>query len=247
MFVCKDCGAHYNSEFLQCPQCGSTKRVTESEEKNNNSIIGTIISIAIILGLLGLIGAGVYYLLNPFVPASPISDIDYIDTTTTSSNITRKTNSTTTKITTTTTKLVGSEGQVIGSHTYTIPEGFTLLDFSSIDYSSFNMPGDTQCISSSDLEQYCIGIKDNYVFSFNSSNMKEANETLAAGGFSELIKAQFYGKTYYYAYMVSGDQIVGGLFKNIPNAAVTAVFSIHASTVDEESLYKLISIINSIH
>ena len=246
MVVCKNCGAHYTEDFLQCPQCGSTKRITEAEEKNNNSPIGFLVTLAVVLALLGIIGYGVYFLYNPVKDDNIISDIENIDiTTTTNESKTKTTAETTTKQKVTTTALVGTE-TTLGSHTFVIPTGFTYTEFSEEYKKQYQIPGDAICMTDNASEQYCVGIVDNKNFYINSENRDEVNGPIKEAGFSEVISARLYGSTYYYYYKPEGDSVTGGFVKNKGSYVVLSSFKVPGSEVNESTMEKLVSIIGTV-
>lgn len=247
MVVCSNCGAHYSEEFLQCPQCGSAKRITEAEDKNNNSPIGFLVTLAVVLFLLGIIGYGIYFLYNPVRDDNIISDIENIDiTTTTNEQQSRTTTTTVPRSTTTTTKLVGTEGTPLGvSHTYTRPEGFVGMGITEEEKQKYGFDDNVDCFSK-DSEHYCLGIRENSNISINSANKEQVNGTLHEFGFSDLISTRLYGSTYYYYYRVDGERIMGGLLKNKGSNMVILSFDKVGSEVNEENMTTAVGIVNSL-
>ena len=252
MVVCSKCGNHYNEEFLQCPQCGSSKRITEAEEKNNNSVIGFLITLAIVLALVGIIGYGVYYYLNPVSEGSATSDLDpnLFPTEPTTVANTKETTTTTIQVksTTTTTKLIGTEGTPLGTnHTFTMPEGYTLYNPSQEQLAKNNLT-DTDgvaCITNN-VSVYCITIVENGNMSVNSSNKEEINSRLHEQGFSDMITTRLYGNQYYYFYKITDGNLDGGLYRNKGTNMLFGSFQTPGEKVDEESMATLVSILASI-
>lgn len=247
MVVCSNCGAHYSEEFLQCPQCGSTKRITEAEEKNNNSPIGFLVTLAVVLFLLGIIGYGIYFLYNPVKDDNIISDIENIDiTTTTNEQQSRTTTTAVPRSTTTTTKLVGTEGTALGArYTYTRPEGFVGMVITEEVKQTYGFDENVDCFSK-DSEQYCLGIRENTNISINSTNKEEVNGLLHGFGFSDLISTRLYGSTYYYYYKKDGEKIIGGLLKNKGSNMVILSFDKAGAEVNEETMSTAVGIISSL-
>lgn len=245
MYVCTNCGAHYSQEFLQCPQCGSTKRISEAEDKTNNSPIGFLITLAVVLILLGIIGYGVYFLYNPVKEGSVISDIENIDTTTTTTTGNPNTTTTTTKPKVTTTAIVGTEIS-IGNHTFIVPEGFESTELLEDYKDYYQIPGDAFCLTDFGDEQYCLTVVDDKNFSINSENKNEINAPIIEAGFSEIISTRLYGNTYYYYYKTVDNKVTGGLVKNKGTYVVISSFKVTGSDVNESTMERLVSIINSV-
>ena len=248
MVVCSKCGNHYNEEFLQCPQCGSTRRISEAEEKNNNSVIGFLITLVIVLAFAGLIGFGVYLFLNPVTEGPATSDLDPnlypTETTTTTGSTTTTTIST--RTTTTTTKLAGTEGQQLGNHTYTLPDGYKVFVPSQEALSAYNITAtDNMTCLSSASDEYCIAYLEGTNMTLNNTNKEQVNSVLTASGYSEMISIRLYGSSYYYFYKNEGDKISGGLYKNKGSDMLFGSFAIKGDKVDEESMSTLVSIFAS--
>jgi hypothetical protein len=87
MKVCKDCGTEYNNEFLQCPNCGSS-RVGNKEEEIHDGFIGTLVTLLVVGILCAIIGLGIYYVLHPFNEGDAMSDLPETTTSTTTTTTT---------------------------------------------------------------------------------------------------------------------------------------------------------------
>ena len=262
MFKCKDCGAEYNKNFLQCPQCGSSRRadVEEANSHINDGIVGTLMSLLIVLGLCGLIGYGVYLYLHPFEEGPAMSDLDESEfTTTTSLPISKSSEeiSTTTakgnyvpRSTTTTSKLTGSE-RTFGGHTYIVPDGYIpAVQFkqtydigiiSSVTYDCIMKNDDPSVV-------YCLSINDGYYVTINGTNQDALNELSKQQGYTEWINKRLYGRSMYYVTDTKSPEgmIRGALGTNKNQTAVLMTFSMYGNELNEETGLLLTQIINSI-
>ena len=101
MKVCKDCGTEYNNEFLQCPNCGSS-RVGNKEEEIHDGFVGTLVTLLVVGILCAIIGLGIYYAMNPFTDGDVMADLpENLTSSTTTSTTTTTTTTTTTEPTST--------------------------------------------------------------------------------------------------------------------------------------------------
>ena len=196
MVVCSNCGAHYSEEFLQCPQCGSTKR------KTNNSVVGFLITLAIVGVLAGIAGYGIYLLFHPLEPESAIEDTGpTVTTTETSSTSSTTTTTTTTTARVTTTKLVGQDETPIGDkHTYTRPEGYTVVEIPEEVVNLFGEAQGMECLYNASNERYCLNILEDKNLVLDNTKRAELNTKFTSMGYSELISIRLFGSTYYYFY-----------------------------------------------
>jgi hypothetical protein len=254
MLKCKNCGAEYDSAFLQCPQCGSSKH-EDTEAPKENNLIGSLVSILVIFALLGIIGYGAYLLYNPITEGPTITDLplDEFESTTTSTT-TKTTSSTTTTINynRTTTVPVSSNGTEVdaGDFKVTVPFGYS--------YTIGNIPqtvAPTQsatgvCITnkSNSNEQYCIGIQNSNI-SVNSSNEQQVNDMLSKSNYTNLMNQRLHGKLIYYALSnkpkISG-YMEGFALTNKGSKSVVVGFIMMGSNLTEENTSVMMDIINTV-
>lgn len=244
MHKCGNCGAEYNSNFLQCPQCGSSKY--EEIEKNSagESIVGVIISFIIIAGLIGLIAYGWYVYKHPHEEGPVMTDLnsdDYTTTTTeTTTTISRSTSSTTSR--TTTTKAVGEVYNSNG-HSITLPEGFYGQTVNSSD-----IIGDNQiCAFNSQeaLNFYCFSIKEG--FNVNpSTNKRELDALATSKGYSELQTNRFNGYLIYYFYKNSTNNYKDIIvYYNKGTNVIMSTVSIKTNEINSESMKTFTNILGT--
>ena len=196
MHICSKCGAEYNSNFLQCPQCGATRYEEATPETGGNKLVGAIISLVIIGGLIGIIAYGVYILYHPYVEESATSDIDWSTIST----------EPTTTIRQSTTAQGGSSIDTNG--TKVAYQGHEVIIPVNYDYTA-KLEGDTEyvlkdsetaiCISNKDDlgEHYCFGLMpENY--SINASSTSTINKRVNISDYDDIKTIRLSNGSYYY-------------------------------------------------
>ena len=264
MHKCSSCGAEYNSNFLQCPQCGSSRYTEVIKKSGYESAVGVIITLIIVLGLSGLIGYGAYIYMHPFDDGPIITDLDpndYTTTTTTTTTVASTSGTTTsggngslsarsTIARTTTVKL---EGQPYSnnSHVLTVPNGYSVSsDYASMPYNYQDVVGADAILlvnNSNKSINYSINTKSGNYLSDNSLKTYLV-DSLDSLGFNNIIPVKLYGRSYYYS--IEKETKVNGytngvLLMSKDNKTIFATFSIPTSEINEESMLLLTQIINT--
>ena len=235
MHICSKCGAHYNSNFYACPQCGNAKYEAEDKQSPGSKIAGTLISLFVVLGLLGIIGYGYYTYKHPFDAGPTITDVDWeaqgISTTTTTTTIKSSTTSTTK---TTTTKLVGETYEYEG-HSLTLPQGFSGRTTDEFAYAGYAVTYMCAYNNSDSKESYCYGIQNGV--NYSTKNKESANQVLNSQGYSSLTNAKYYNVSINYSYKNSDDGYTNVIvyYNKGPNLII-AYANIHASDINENTM-----------
>ena len=245
MHICSKCGAHYNSNFYACPQCGNAKYETEDKDSPGSKLVGSLVSIGIVLVLIGIIGYGYYIYKNPYDAGPTTTDVDWesygISTTTTTTTSQKPTTSTTAKVTTT--KLVGETYSSSG-HSMTLPNGFVGRDSNVMDVAGGAATYICAYNSMDEKIYYCYNYQEGINVSIKD---KDAIDILFnSQGYSELKNNRFNTMNLYYSYKdMEGGYISSIVYYNKGANLITSTISIKASEINDESLSTYIDILKT--